>query len=210
MFKCPRDHDLLADVSYLPLALSLLGNELHCQYLPRVPFSRFVDLFLSFVRATSKTISEIQVHLGKQYCACLTPGSALTKCGPESLLPNPSPLNKTSSCISRLTKVTVLQESHVQTVAAAEPSLYFPSPRKVLASKHPTVKFLRLRSSAADNSYDPVALPTLLLYRSGEVIGCMTRVTDDIGESFTLDDVEWLLQDKDAFEVCSMFGCSPS
>lgn len=80
----------------------------------------------------------------------------------------------------------------------------FPSPRKVLASKHPTVKFLRLRSSAADSSYDPIALPTLLLYRAGEVIGCMTRVTDDIGESFTLDDVEWLLQEKDAFEVCSM------
>ena len=73
----------------------------------------------------------------------------------------------------------------------------------MLATKQPTVKFLRLRTSAADESYDPIALPTLLLYRAGEVIGCMTRVTEDIGESFTLDDVEWLLQEHDVFEVCA-------
>ena len=73
---------------------------------------------------------------------------------------------------------------------------------KVLAAKQPTVKFLRLRSSAAEGGdYDPVALPTLLLYRAGEVVGCMTRVTDDIGENFTQEDVEWLLQEHDVFEV---------
>lgn len=73
---------------------------------------------------------------------------------------------------------------------------------KVLAAKQPTVKFLRLRSSAAEGGdYDPVALPTLLLYRAGEVVGCMTRVTDDIGDNFTQEDVEWLLQEHDVFEV---------
>ncbi|CBN80240.1 similar to phosducin [Ectocarpus siliculosus] len=73
---------------------------------------------------------------------------------------------------------------------------------KVLATKQPTVKFLRLRSSAAEGGdYDPVALPTLLLYRAGEVVGCMTRVTDDIGENFTQEDVEWLLQEHDVFEA---------
>lgn len=73
---------------------------------------------------------------------------------------------------------------------------------KVLAAKQTTVKFLRLRSSAAEGGdYDPVALPTLLLYRAGEVVGCMTRVTDDIGDNFTQEDVEWLLQEHDVFEV---------
>ncbi|CAM9807052.1 unnamed protein product, partial [Ectocarpus sp. 12 AP-2014] len=73
---------------------------------------------------------------------------------------------------------------------------------EVLATKQPTVKFLRLRSSAAEGGdYDPVALPTLLLYRAGEVVGCMTRVTDDIGENFTQEDVEWLLQEHDVFEA---------
>ncbi|CAN0279585.1 unnamed protein product, partial [Ectocarpus fasciculatus] len=73
---------------------------------------------------------------------------------------------------------------------------------QVLATKQPTVKFLRLRSSAAEGGdYDPVALPTLLLYRAGEVVGCMTRVTDDIGENFTQEDVEWLLQEHDVFEA---------
>lgn len=68
------------------------------------------------------------------------------------------------------------------------------------------MKFLRLRSSASEGGdYDPVALPTLLLYRAGEVVGCMTRVTDDIGENFTQEDVEWLLQDHDVFEVRDLF-----
>lgn len=46
-----------------------------------------------------------------------------------------------------------------------------------------------------------MALPTLLLYRAGEVVGCMTRVTDDIGDNFAQEDVEWLLQEHDVFEV---------
>lgn len=74
--------------------------------------------------------------------------------------------------------------------------------RKVLAVRQPTVKFLRLRSTAAEGGdYDLVALPTLLLYRAGEVVGCFTRVTDDLGENFTQEDVEWLLQEHDVFEV---------
>lgn len=73
---------------------------------------------------------------------------------------------------------------------------------QVLASRQPTVKFLRLRSSSAvAGDYDPVALPTLLIYRSGEVVGCVTRVTDDVGDNFTVEDVEWLLQEHDVFEV---------
>ncbi|CAM9158594.1 unnamed protein product [Hapterophycus canaliculatus] len=76
------------------------------------------------------------------------------------------------------------------------------SANKVLAAKQPTVKFLRLRSSAAEGGdYDPVALPTLLVYKAGEVVGCITRVTDDIGETFTQEDVEWLLQEHDVFEA---------
>lgn len=52
-----------------------------------------------------------------------------------------------------------------------------------------------------------MALPTLLLYRAGEVVGCMTRVTDDIGDNFTQEDVEWLLQEHDVFEVRRRHVC---
>ncbi|CAN0136134.1 unnamed protein product [Discosporangium mesarthrocarpum] len=72
---------------------------------------------------------------------------------------------------------------------------------EVLAKQQAAVKFLRLRSSCAENGFDPVALPTLLIYRSGDVVGCVTRVTDDLGEGFTREDVEWLLQEHDVFEA---------
>ncbi|CAM9940217.1 unnamed protein product [Phaeothamnion confervicola] len=49
-----------------------------------------------------------------------------------------------------------------------------------------SVKFLRLLSTAADADYDPVALPTLLVYRRGEVVACVTRITDDLGDEFTM------------------------
>ncbi|CAM9401516.1 unnamed protein product [Choristocarpus tenellus] len=77
---------------------------------------------------------------------------------------------------------------------------------EVLACRKPLVKFLRMRSSAADGDYDPVALPTLLLYRNREVVGCVTRVTDDLGEFFTQEDVEWLLQEHDVFETLAGSG----
>lgn len=65
-----------------------------------------------------------------------------------------------------------------------------------------------MRSSVAPGEgYDPVALPTLLIYQAGEVVGCVTRVTDDLGENFTQEDVEWLLQEHDVFEV-SLFVSS--
>lgn len=124
---------------------------------------------------------------------------------PHKLLPNKScakqfcPTSRRHVAIERHGESIPLpyNDSHPMPASSSPPSMH-----KVLAAKQPTVKFLRLRSSAAEGGdYDPVALPTLLLYKAGEVVGCMTRVTDDIGENFTQEDVEWLLQEHDVFEV---------
>jgi hypothetical protein len=34
-----------------------------------------------------------------------------------------------------------------------------------------------------------------------QLVACITRVTDDLGESFTQADVEWLLQEHNVFEA---------
>jgi hypothetical protein len=62
-----------------------------------------------------------------------------------------------------------------------------------LAIKYPYVKFLKIFSTDAQSNYDDVALPTLLVYRSGQLDKCFVRVQDTIGTAFDVDNVEKLL-----------------
>ncbi|CAM9324356.1 unnamed protein product, partial [Chrysoparadoxa australica] len=72
---------------------------------------------------------------------------------------------------------------------------------EVIAREHSEVKFLRMLSTSADGEYDPIALPTLMIYQGRDLVACLPRVTDDIGADFEKADVEWLLQEHDIFET---------
>ncbi|XP_077478960.1 phosducin-like protein [Stigmatopora argus] len=66
-----------------------------------------------------------------------------------------------------------------------------------LAREYPSVKFCSVRSSAVGTSalFRGGALPALLVYRGGELIGNFVRLTDQLGEDFFAVDVEALLQE---------------
>ncbi|TPX40409.1 hypothetical protein SeLEV6574_g06622 [Synchytrium endobioticum] len=49
-----------------------------------------------------------------------------------------------------------------------------------LAKKYGLVKFCRIVSTTADENFDLVALPALLVYRGGDLIHSFIRITDDI------------------------------
>jgi len=62
-----------------------------------------------------------------------------------------------------------------------------------LAIKYPFVKFLKIISTEANPKYDDVGLPSLLVYRGGELVHCWVPITTKIGKNFDSDDVEILL-----------------
>lgn len=62
-----------------------------------------------------------------------------------------------------------------------------------VAKAFPGVKFIKLPATAASETFDPVALPTLVVYRNGEVAHTLIRVSDVVGEHPGKDDLEWLL-----------------
>ncbi|KAK1884384.1 Phosducin-like protein [Dissostichus eleginoides] len=66
-----------------------------------------------------------------------------------------------------------------------------------LAQEYPLVKFCSVRSSAISTSalFRDSALPALLVYKAGELIGNFVRVTDQLGEDFFAVDLEALLQE---------------
>lgn len=59
------------------------------------------------------------------------------------------------------------------------------------------VKFCRVQGSAVGTSalFRSSALPALLLYRGGELVGNLVRVSDQLGDDFYATDVEGLLQE---------------
>jgi len=63
-----------------------------------------------------------------------------------------------------------------------------------LAIKYPYTKFLKIISTDAQDSYDEVALPTLLIYQGGDLHSSFVRITQNLGNSFDVDHVEKLLQ----------------
>lgn len=66
-----------------------------------------------------------------------------------------------------------------------------------LAGEYPAVKFCRVRSSVigASSRFTRNALPALLIYKGGELIGNFVRVTDQLGEDFFAVDLEAFLQE---------------
>ncbi|XP_051960414.1 phosducin-like protein [Xyrauchen texanus] len=66
-----------------------------------------------------------------------------------------------------------------------------------LALQYPMVKFCRVRGSAVGTSalFRSSALPALLLYRGGDLVGNLVRVSDQLGDDFYATDVEALLQE---------------
>lgn len=66
-----------------------------------------------------------------------------------------------------------------------------------LAQEYPLVKFCSVRGSAIGTSplFRGSALPALLVYKGGDLIGNFVRVTDQLGEDFFAVDVEALLQE---------------
>ncbi|TRY94962.1 hypothetical protein DNTS_004647 [Danionella cerebrum] len=66
-----------------------------------------------------------------------------------------------------------------------------------LALQYPMVKFCRVQGSAVGTSalFRSSALPALLLYRGGELVGNLVRVSDQLGDDFYATDVEALLQE---------------
>ena len=73
---------------------------------------------------------------------------------------------------------------------------------ELIAQKFTQVKILRMRSIHMGDDYDHVALPTLMIYCNKELVACSTRITDDLGETFTKADVESLLAENGVIEIC--------
>ncbi|MBN3322424.1 PHLP protein, partial [Atractosteus spatula] len=66
-----------------------------------------------------------------------------------------------------------------------------------LAAEYPLVKFCRVKSSVigASARFTRNALPALLVYKAGDLIGNFVRITDQLGEDFFAVDVEAFLQE---------------
>jgi len=60
-----------------------------------------------------------------------------------------------------------------------------------LAIKYPFVKFLKFLAS--ESNYDSFALPTILIYRAGNVVSSHVRITSTLGNDFDSSDIEILL-----------------
>ena len=69
-----------------------------------------------------------------------------------------------------------------------------------LARAMPSVRFVRLLATEAKPDFDPVALPSVLLYRGGEMVNNLTPVTEHLPDRFTAEDMKNLL------EMCGAMG----
>ncbi|XP_044296078.1 phosducin-like protein [Varanus komodoensis] len=86
-----------------------------------------------------------------------------------------------------------------------------------LAAEYPAVKFCRVRSSLIGTSarFTGHALPALLVYKGGELVGNFIRITDQLGEDFFAVDLEAFLQEcgllpeKDLLLLTSLRGAAP-
>jgi thioredoxin-like negative regulator of GroEL len=58
-----------------------------------------------------------------------------------------------------------------------------------------SVRFLSLHASIGCKTLDPVALPSVLIYRAGHLIGNLTPITNHLPVNFTPQDVEKQLRE---------------
>jgi len=59
-----------------------------------------------------------------------------------------------------------------------------------LSQKYPTYKFGKIISTEAKPGFDDKALPSLLVYKGGEVLSSFVRLQDDLNDDFDFDDVD--------------------
>jgi len=62
---------------------------------------------------------------------------------------------------------------------------------RLLAVKYPYVKFLNIISTEAKKDYPDVALPTVIIYKAGQLIRSFIPITESIVEDFEYDDIEY-------------------
>ncbi|KYQ99895.1 phosducin-like protein [Tieghemostelium lacteum] len=62
-----------------------------------------------------------------------------------------------------------------------------------LAISNRYVKFLKILSTEAKSSYHDAALPTLLVYKKGDLVASFIPITEELGAKFDKEDVELLL-----------------
>jgi len=65
-----------------------------------------------------------------------------------------------------------------------------------LAQKYFHVKFLKLIASEASEKFEDVTLPTLLIYKGGELYTSIVRIQDFLRPTWDVDDVSALLSKK--------------
>jgi len=59
-----------------------------------------------------------------------------------------------------------------------------------MAIKFFSIKFLKIISTEASCTYDDIALPTIIVYRGGEIFSSKVRIIDEVGKDFDYDDIE--------------------
>lgn len=84
-----------------------------------------------------------------------------------------------------------------------------------LASEYPGVKFCRVKCSLLGTSskFTQNALPALLVYKSGELVGNFVRMTDQLGDDFFAVDLEAFLHECSLLpekDVLRTSVCNPS
>ena len=60
----------------------------------------------------------------------------------------------------------------------------------------PEIKFLRMSASSNEIEVDRLTLPILNIYRGGNCETVLAGIAEELGEYFTREDVEWLLESK--------------
>ncbi|KJE89160.1 hypothetical protein CAOG_00690 [Capsaspora owczarzaki ATCC 30864] len=63
----------------------------------------------------------------------------------------------------------------------------------LLAKQHPYVKFLKAVARSLSDKFTIDTLPTILVYKGGELVGNFVRLTDRLGDEFVFADVEEFL-----------------
>ncbi|XP_056393930.1 phosducin-like protein isoform X1 [Hyla sarda] len=87
--------------------------------------------------------------------------------------------------------IILIYEDEIPGAEAASGSLI------CLASEYPGVKFCKVKSSLLGTSsrFTKNALPALLVYKSGELVGNFVRITDQLGDDFFAVDLEAFLHE---------------
>jgi len=67
---------------------------------------------------------------------------------------------------------------------------------KRLAKKYPTIKFGNIISTDAKPGFDDIGLPSLIIYKGGDVHLSFVRLQEDLGSGFDIDDVDQFFIDQ--------------